>query len=1443
MSTSDLDDLAQRVAENLRSREITYVDTKPATQPKYSSYHQAAAVLSTYDSATLSPVYPTNDAWSIEDVLADSTTLKDAARQTRWTLERSVRQDVLRQLKTRENMLRALNANPNRAYDKTQEMFEAYLRGNAPALKLQDASQVAGTFEVSDWLNGILDGVPSLDQVRERFEFISLLQPFELIAGKHFRGRTKELQTLRDYVGILPPGTLGGWLTRSVQEIFDWKKKPPLMIYGPGGRGKSALVARFILEHANLPDTEKFPWAYLDFDRAVLQPDEPLTLLMETIRQLGVQYPQARTHCDRIYNRWQQELLQRAERLRQTTKPRKNLKQRVQKLASPLSGPQEWDRYLSDLTNLINQLKVERAPFLLVLDTFEVIQYRGEVIVGALLQFLQLFQKHVPRLRTVLAGRAALNDSPDFQNFPIQLLPLGNFDRGAAQGFLETNGVPSDTAQVMASRVSGNPLNLKLALDLRRGWQKNESDSKMLDSFRFLEGLNDAEQQGLLFGRILSRISSDDEKVSSEDVRRIAHPGLVLRRVTPELIEEVLAVPCGVSLKTTNYARLIFDQLKRQVSLVRVETLNGQETLVHREDVRREMLRLLRYEHEAQVRSIHEAAVAFYEKQQGAFARAEEVYHRLVLKQPPEILQSRWLDDLEFKQYLYSALDEYELEIHERAWLAPRLGRPLSSNERALADLQEWERDTAPRVRDLLLRRQFDAALTTLHERFERTPGSPLYGLEIQALELQAQWQAASAVIEQGIQSALNANDRLLAADLTLRSANVQLQLKDFSAAQAALAEAEQLGQTDNPLPQRQIAFKLTRLDLNRFGMQKEVQTASLKRELAELFNALPDEQVLADAFLMQQISFYLMDDSQILGRIVSLNGLGTSRQTSLRRLARELVLWDNDLSTRADETAGILARRFALPLADTLTETWTRFVLAAEPKSLGQVAAYVLDNNPPSSLVKAIQLVLNENLAFILIDQNVEKVEGEIVGVKVGALGGGEIEKSHEVDKAGGQILGAQLDKLGSESSVGQIKGGINISGDGVSIGGDFVGGDKFVQGDEFVQGDQNTVIIGEGAQVGLNESTANYLGQGLVLNGQQKQQLVDALLSAVPSRAAFAQMVHFRLDVEMESIALTDNLSNAVTGVVDYLQRHGEIVRLIAAVRDAYPENVKLLQFAAQFGLAPSAAARPSQSISKETNLDPQVWLARLGEYEPRVCRVELNNEGTLMYGTAFLVGPDLILTTYHLVQSLIGQESAPRDVAFRFDYKKLQDGETINSGTSFRLGADWLVDFSPYSASDTNESNKELPTMEGLDYALLRLGGAPGANPIGGERAEYTSKARGWIEVPAKPMPGEPKRPLLLFHYPSGNPIKFSFETGGIIGYNANGTRLLHRVPTELGSAGAPCFDNNWNLIAMHQGKKDVSWSMRGQPTNQAISISAILELMELRGKKHLLYQSMP
>src|SRR5262249_23886237 len=125
----------------------------------------------------------------------------------------------------------------------------------------------------------------------------------------HFRGRVAEQQILRDYVGVLPPGSVfEGW-KRRIRKILSFHEKPPQLIHGPGGIGKSTLVAKFILDHAELDEAARFPFVYLDFDRPGLRAERPETLLFEAVRQLAVQYPGSADLLNETLDRWRERMM------------------------------------------------------------------------------------------------------------------------------------------------------------------------------------------------------------------------------------------------------------------------------------------------------------------------------------------------------------------------------------------------------------------------------------------------------------------------------------------------------------------------------------------------------------------------------------------------------------------------------------------------------------------------------------------------------------------------------------------------------------------------------------------------------------------------------------------------------------------------------------------------------------------------------------------------------------------------------------------------------------------------------------------------------------------------------------------------------------------------------------------------------------------------------
>lgn len=211
--------------------------------PRYGALHRAAAVLADFEREQLKPAPPEKgDAPDDLDALLSVCKLvavpgadqSDKGRN-RWTLQLTARRRTLAEMATPVAIGQALAANPGRIADHpTQQMFELYVAGRAPPVQVQDARQITGTKQVVEWLEGldIISGLPSAQDVLDRSEQATLLQPFETLAGRHFAGRGAELARLREHVGVMPPGSLGERVRRLRERVFELHEKPP-----PGGVG------------------------------------------------------------------------------------------------------------------------------------------------------------------------------------------------------------------------------------------------------------------------------------------------------------------------------------------------------------------------------------------------------------------------------------------------------------------------------------------------------------------------------------------------------------------------------------------------------------------------------------------------------------------------------------------------------------------------------------------------------------------------------------------------------------------------------------------------------------------------------------------------------------------------------------------------------------------------------------------------------------------------------------------------------------------------------------------------------------------------------------------------------------------------------------------------------------------------------------------------------
>jgi hypothetical protein len=354
------------------------------------------------------------------------------------------------------------------------------------------------------------------------------------------------------------------------------------------------------------------------------------------------------------------------------------------------------------------------------------------------------------------------------------------------------------------------------------------------------------------------------------------------------------------------------------------------------------------------------------------------------------------------------------------------------------------------------------------------------------------------------------------------------------------------------------------------------------------------------------------------------------------------------------------------------------------------------------------------------------------------------------------------------------------------------------------------------------------------LKLTGIQYDRLGKSLRAAFPTLPSLTMMVRFKLDRTLADISMAGNMRELVFELIQAAEAEGWTAELLASARETNPGNQQLLEFAREIGLS---AAKPGleQTIKQHAPFfDPVNFRTRLGEIENQVCRIEIPTQAGTVFGTGFLLGPSAVMTNYHVVEPVIRGEVPPSAMLLRFDYKRLAK-EVVNEGTPLRAAdADWLIDSSPVSPSDlVSEGTGGLPAPDELDYAMIRLQGTPGLDPVGASVTPGSAR-RGWVTIRQQPYAFTPNTPLMVMQHPDAAPLKLALDMSGIVALNGNQTRVTYTVNTEGGSSGSPCFSTDWELVALHHSG-DPNFDRRDKPTcNQGIPFAAILALLTKRGK---------
>lgn len=661
-----------------------------------------AAIEDTFDMGELNADPAENAA------LLDASDLVTIAGVRRLRLKDAARAEVLSAARGSDLYERVLDESVRADSDAHEEigrdpvrLSSAWLRcllsGEFRDLDSAPPSELKAALAARDRLRLVADlppDVPSSDELARRVGLAELLEPLRVLIGAEggwdgtprrdrFVGREDEVTQLRAFVDELGSQSVFEYVSRASARAFSafvGSERPGLLIIeARGGLGKSALLAKFVLDHA-LDQSRQFPFAYLDFDRATLNPERPHQILLEISRQIALQYPKAYAALSTLGEDIRAEFAQ-----------------------APGAQPNQA-LGISDPFSRFSEIVREHATFgrralLLVFDTMEVVQWDPTAIERLAWLIDQFRLKGLDELRVVASGRA---DIPEFRQargkqsptIHIKLKPLrvneartmadklgygaigdawrADWSKAIVEGAanrsrsLFTFGTATTESPADARR---EPLAVRVAVDLIVRADPAERAKLAAEVARMGIDADDDFIARLYEKRIVNHVRDAKAK-------KLAWPGLVIRRITTEIATEVLAPLCGLSREE---AKAAFTALGQEVWMV---TREGEGALRHLAHLRARTLPLMRKKDKAAFFDVARAAVDYH----GSFRQrsredcVEWVYYRLLAGEEPDRVDADVPPDI--WQSLASAVADFAPQSAAASFIASRTERKRLSPRR-----------------------------------------------------------------------------------------------------------------------------------------------------------------------------------------------------------------------------------------------------------------------------------------------------------------------------------------------------------------------------------------------------------------------------------------------------------------------------------------------------------------------------------------------------------------------------------------------------------------------------------------------------------------------------------------------------------------------------------------------------------------------------------------
>lgn len=340
------------------------------------------------------------------------------------------------------------------------------------------------------------------------------------------------------------------------------------------------------------------------------------------------------------------------------------------------------------------------------------------------------------------------------------------------------------------------------------------------------------------------------------------------------------------------------------------------------------------------------------------------------------------------------------------------------------------------------------------------------------------------------------------------------------------------------------------------------------------------------------------------------------------------------------------------------------------------------------------------------------------------------------------------------------------------------------------------------------------------LNLSNEDRKQLRAALESAYPRPADLERFADEELDRNLATISTAPSLAQMSFDLIKWAIAKGYIEDLILAFAKNTDNRADIQQLCRRV-LQRRLILNPLDSLVEDLDmeLDPSAWgldacseelelflpspltfeadvgtLQQGLERASAVCKITFTDRPSSESGTGVLIAPGLVLTNYHVLSFQAGADlnALAKAAQFEFGYISQSFGEIARVQFMKARSNDPIVASSP---------------IHELDYALIRLSLTESFTV---EPVPLNAKVR-----------LAPRSPLNILQHPEGTEMKVSLSNNGVVKTNESEGLVLYVNQTKRGSSGSPCFDSDWNLVALHHKRLTTSFGS----IREGILLSAI------------------